>query len=137
MPVLIRLAILVALVAALGAVFGAVRLSSHLRRARRVSRNLAPDVAAGERTILYFTADYCTVCRYRQRPALDALVGRLGPVRVVEVDAPSEVALARRFGVLSLPTTAVLSPDGTVVAVNYGYASAAQLEEQLQSILPA
>ena len=132
---LLRLAVLAALLAGLLALWAGVRLWAHYRRALRVDRIRVPALSQGTPTILYFTADYCTVCRYRQKPALDELKGELnGRLRLVELDAVQEPAMARRFGVLSLPTTVVLAPDGRVGAVNYGFATRDQLGAQVQSL---
>jgi hypothetical protein len=95
-------------------------------RARRVAL-LATAGVAGEPYILYFTGEGCTVCRTHQEPAL----AKLGPVRVDKVDAITERELADRFRVYTLPTTIVMSPAGTALHVNYGYAPALKLERQL------
>jgi thioredoxin-like negative regulator of GroEL len=131
---LLRVAILVALVAALPGLWLAVQTSAATRR-RRAARHGDPELSQGIPTVLFFTGEHCTVCHYRQRPALDWLKSeRNGTLRVVELDAASEPSLTRRFGVLSLPTTVVLAADGRVGAVNYGFASRAQLDAQLKSL---
>jgi thioredoxin 1 len=131
-----RLGVLAALFLGLGALFLAVRLAAAYRRGKRVNRVLDPGLSAGRPTVLFFTADYCTVCRYRQRPALDELQGSVGDgLRVVEVDAPAEEPLAKRFGVLTLPSTVVLAADGRVGAVNYGFAPSEQLRAQVASVV--
>jgi thiol-disulfide isomerase/thioredoxin len=95
-------------------------------RARRVAL-LATAAPSSEPYILYFTGDGCTVCRTHQEPAL----ARLGAVRVEKVDAISDRQLADRFQVYTLPTTVVMSPEGKALHVNYGYAPAPKLEQQL------
>ncbi len=67
------------------------------------------------------------MCRTHQEPALAKLSG----VRVDKVDAIAERDLADRFQVYTLPTTVVMSPEGTALHVNYGYAAASKLERQL------
>jgi thioredoxin-like negative regulator of GroEL len=67
------------------------------------------------------------VCRTHQEPAL----AKLGEVRVDKVDAIADRALADRFHVYTLPTTVVMSRDGSALHVNYGYAPAPKLERQL------
>jgi len=98
-------------------------------RARRARARSIGAVAAAaiEPYILYFTGDGCTVCRTHQEPAL----AKLGQVRVDKVDAIAERALADRFHVYMLPTTVVMSRDGSALHVNYGYAPAPKLERQL------
>jgi hypothetical protein len=97
---------------------------SRRARARSVGAAAAP---ASEPYILYFTGEGCTVCRTHQEPAL----AKLGAVRVEKVDAIAERTLADRFHVYTLPTTVVMSREGTALHVNYGYAAAPKLERQL------
>jgi thioredoxin-like negative regulator of GroEL len=95
-------------------------------RARRLAAG-ATSAPAAEPYILYFTGEGCTVCRTHQEPAL----AKLGPVRVDKVDALAEPELAERFHVYTLPTTVVMSADGSALHVNYGYTPAAKLDRQL------
>lgn len=98
-------------------------------RARRARRRAigAVGTPAAEPYILYFTGDGCTVCRTHQEPAL----ARLGPVRIDKVDAIADRTLADRFHVYTLPTTVVMSAQGNALHVNYGYAPAPKLQQQL------
>ena len=95
-------------------------------RARRKALQATAETSAGP-YILYFTGEGCTVCRTHQEPAL----ARLGSARIQKVDAIADRALADRFHVYTLPTTVVMSPDGTPLHVNYGYSPAPKLERQL------
>jgi thioredoxin 1 len=132
---LLRLGLLVALLGGLAMLYVLVLAGARYRRSRRVDRMSEPGLADGRPTVLFFTADYCTVCHHRQRPALDLLTGELdGGLRVVEVDASEDRTLAKRYGVLTLPSTVVLAPDGRVSAVNYGFAPSDQLRAQLASV---
>ena len=96
------------------------------QRARRRAIGVTA-AAAAEPYILYFTGEGCTVCRTHQEPAL----AKLGPIRIDKVDAIAERELADRFHVYTLPTTVVMSRDGSALHVNYGYAPAPKLERQL------
>ena len=98
-------------------------------RARRARARSIGAVAAAssEPYILYFTGEGCTVCRTHQEPAL----AKLDRVRIDKVDAIADRALADRFHVYTLPTTVVMSREGTALHVNYGYAPAPKLERQL------
>ena len=83
-------------------------------------------------SILYFTGVNCTICHTAQRPALGALDARLsGAAPIREVDVADEPDLARRYRVLSLPTTIVLRADQSISDINVGFASAEKLERQL------
>ena len=130
-----RVGLLAGLLLALVALYLGIQFWAAYRRRRRVHVMSEPGLSDGLRTVLFFTGEYCTVCRYRQKPALEALQGEMnGRLRVVELDAARETALAKRFGVLSLPTTVILAADGTVGAVNYGFAPGDQLRAQVASV---
>jgi hypothetical protein len=47
------------------------------------------------------------------------------------VGAVSDRQLAERLQVYTLPTTVVMTPEGRALHVNYGYAPAPRLEQQL------
>lgn len=98
------------------------RARGQARRARAVAR--------GRPYILYFAGEGCTVCRTHQDPALRALEG----IPVEKVDAIAEPELARRFRVLTLPTTIVVDAAGRARHVNYGYAPAKKLSAQLAGL---
>ena len=129
-----RLIIFAALVAALPALYVAVQASSARRRRGLVGAVREPELSQGERTLLFFTGEYCSTCKYRQKPAIESLAADVGGLRVVEIDAARDEQLARRFKVLSLPTTVLLAPDGRVGAVNYGFAPGEQLRAQLAGL---
>lgn len=99
-------------------------IRSRVARRQAIGATSAPAV---EPYILYFTGEGCTVCHTHQEPAL----ARLGSVRIDKVDAIADRVLADRFHVYTLPTTVVMSPEGTALHVNYGYAPAPKLERQL------
>jgi thiol-disulfide isomerase/thioredoxin len=130
----VRLAVFAVLVAALPALYLAVRVSAAWRRRGLVGAVREPGLSGGETTLLFFTGEYCTTCKYRQKPAIDALRADITGLRVVEIDAAREESLARRFKVLSLPTTVLLAADGRVGAVNYGFAPGEQLRAQLAGL---
>jgi thiol-disulfide isomerase/thioredoxin len=121
--------LLVLLVAAIALARLALR-----RRDRRliVRMNAAASEAGASRPrIVYFTTRSCVVCRAQQEPALEALAGAVPELTIEQHDAVDEQALASEFSVLSVPTTAVYDRDGSLVAINRGFASAAVLHAQL------
>ena len=81
-------------------------------------------------TVLYFWSHDCHQCRVAQAPTLDRLAAD-GAAHVVAIDAVAERGLADRFGVLTVPTTIVLTPSGEVRAVNHGFASLPKLRTQV------
>jgi len=91
----------------------------------------APD---GRPTLLSFSTPSCGACHSAQAPAI-ARVERLlgdGQLRLIQVDAARDPAVAAAFGVMTVPSTVILAPRGNVVAVNQGFAPTARLIEQLQ-----
>jgi thioredoxin-like negative regulator of GroEL len=111
-----------------GAVVLAAAILESVRSARARRRALLATAApSSEPYILYFTGDGCTVCHTHQEPAL----AKLGAVRIDKVDALADRVLADRFQVYTLPTTVVMSAEGKALNVNYGYAPAPKLRQQL------
>ena len=89
----------------------------------------------GKPTLLYFTADYCATCRLRQTPVVQELVGRLGNYVTVEAyDVTENPDLAKKYKVLTLPTTIIINREGQVDAVNYGLTPLVKLEQQLGNL---
>jgi Thioredoxin len=133
-----RLAILIAL----GALFTVAVLlvrAWNLQRVRQLhdgpplwdSLGKTPD---GRRALVTFSTPSCAACHTAQTPAVDAVEQWLGEaeVRVIRVDAAHSPEVAHAFGVLTVPSTAVLAPTGKVVAINQGFAPSNRLIEQLQ-----
>ena len=130
-----RVLLFAGLLAALPAAFLAVRASASLRRKRVLGQAAEPQLTQGQRTLLFFTGEHCSICKHRQKPAIELLKSEFnGGLRVLEVDAVDEPALAKRFNVLSLPTTVLLAADGRVGAVNYGFAPGEQLRAQVAGL---
>ena len=83
-------------------------------------------------SILYFTGEACTICHTAQRPALRALAAGIDPgIAIREIDIAVEPELARRYRVMSLPTTIVLDSSGQVTEINVGFANGEVLRRQL------
>ena len=83
-------------------------------------------------SILYFTGESCTICHTAQRPALRALAAGIDPaIKIREIDIAVEPDLARRYRVMSLPTTIVLDGNGQVTDINVGFANGEVLHRQL------
>jgi thioredoxin-like negative regulator of GroEL len=89
----------------------------------------APD---GRPAVVAFSTPSCAACHTAQKPALDHLQSRAGgAVRVLEIDAAERPEVARRFGILTVPSTAILDPEGQVTAVNNGFTPTTHLASQL------
>ncbi|HVC40820.1 MAG TPA: thioredoxin family protein [Candidatus Saccharimonadales bacterium] len=83
-------------------------------------------------SILYFTGEACTICHTAQRPALRTLAAGIDSgIEIREIDIAVEPELARRYRVMSLPTTIVLDAGGEVTHINVGFASGEVLRRQL------
>jgi len=105
-----------------------------LARARRASPGL-PQFARGTPGVVFFTTVDCVTCKAAQRPALQTLERRLADgVQVITVDALDSAEIAKKWSVLSVPTTFVLDRDGRPRHVNHGFASADKLFAQIASL---
>ena len=100
-----------------------------LRRTIRVDQEMLNDDLP---TLLYFSSGDCAPCRLQQSPILASLRKTMEErVHFREYDAVSHPDLANRYRVLTVPTTVVIRPGGSVLAVNYGVTQAAKLQRQL------
>jgi thioredoxin 1 len=88
--------------------------------------------ASGSIQVLAFSTPHCQQCRLLQKPALEEVAAQAEQVEILAVDALQRPELAERYGILTVPSTVVLKPDGRASAVNFGYASARQLLEQIE-----
>jgi len=99
-------------------------------RALWAALGIEPD---GRPAVVAFSTPGCAACHSAQRPALAALAERArGLVRIVHVDAAERPDAAGTFGVMTVPATVVLDPDGSVVAANQGFATTEKLADQLR-----
>jgi len=104
----------------------------------RLGRVALPGLEAfrcGLPAILYFTTPDCVPCRTTQRPALERLLAELAEaVQLIEVDASAQPKVADYWGVLTVPTTFVIDPQGRPRRVNHGVTNAEKLKAQLEEI---
>ena len=137
----IRLAILVGVsIIALFGVWSGRRFVEQRRQrvlaATPVAQHEARATANPHISILAFSSEDCRQCHQFQAPALKRVVEARGElVSVIEVDAPTSPELTERYQVLTVPTTIVLDVAGKAHAVNYGFANAKRLLEQVDSLL--
>lgn len=126
-----RLLVVAALAVAIAAGAAAVRAIAR-RRVRAAMSHPAGLWAAldlqmdGRPAVVAFSSPHCIECSLQAR-----IAAQLEAVRVIPVDAAASPGVARAFGVLTTPSTAVLSADGRLVAVNHGLATADRLRRQL------
>ena len=116
------------------------------RRSGRV-REVRPDAAASTEadaadlglsatgpTVVHFSAPWCGPCD-RVRRVVDQVCDDMGAVAHVEVDIDANPAAARRFSVLSLPTTLIFDVDGRQRYRASGVPKPADLRSALQPLL--
>src|ERR1700753_2928630 len=85
-------------------------------------------------TVVHFSADWCGPCD-RVRRIVDQVCGDLNDVGHVEVDLEANPEAARRFTVLSLPTTLIFDVDGRLRYRTSGVPKAADLRSALEPLL--
>ena len=135
---LIRLGILALVLALIVAIVVGGRL--FVARQKRLAMATAPadtrGLPAGKVRILAFSSADCTQCHTLQQPALRRLQALRGDeIDVVEIDAPGSPDLARRYRILTVPTTVVLNTAGEAHAINYGFANLNKLQQQIDAVL--
>jgi thiol-disulfide isomerase/thioredoxin len=85
-------------------------------------------------TVVHFSAPWCGPCD-RVRRVVDQVCDDLGDVAHVEVDLDANPAVARRFSVLSLPTTLIFDGDGRQRYRASGVPKAVDLRSALEPLL--
>jgi hypothetical protein len=99
-------------------------------------RGLNSAAGAAPVQILNFSSADCSQCFKLQAPALRRLLeARSGDVAVLNVDAPNTPDLAKRYQVMTVPTTVVLDANGQAQAVNFGFAPTERLLAQVDAVL--
>ena len=109
------------------------------RRLQRLARTtpavpLPAGVDGAKPAVLYFTTVDCAQCRLQQTPILAQLQNRVDVV-VHKLDAIEQEALARFYGIMTVPTTVVLDQRLQPVAVNHGVAPLQKLQEQITKLM--
>jgi thiol-disulfide isomerase/thioredoxin len=85
-------------------------------------------------TVVHFSAPWCGPCD-RVRRVVDQVCDNMGDVAHVEVDIDANPGAARRFSVLSLPTTLIFDVDGRQRYRASGVPKAADLRSALEPLL--
>lgn len=117
-----------------GVGFGVYGLTNRvlLKRASRETVLGLEKFKIGMPAILYFTTPTCAPCRALQRPAIQSVLEQMaGYLQVIEVDASAQPELANHWGVLSVPTTFIISRSGQPRHVNHGVVGVDKLLKQI------
>ena len=84
---------------------------------------------ASGKVLLDFWATWCGPCRMLS-PHVEAIALEHPEITVGKIDVDSEMELAVRFGIVSIPTLIVME-GGEAVAKSIGYSPKAQIEKLL------
>lgn len=110
--------------------------SRGLRRYQSRGLREAPLAAHGQATLIVVVSSRCAIC-----PAQKSIVAALRErypsdrLRVETIDAKQQPARARKLGVMTVPTTLVLGPDGALARINNGLTQADVLARQIDDLL--
>jgi thiol-disulfide isomerase/thioredoxin len=92
------------------------------------------DLSSTGPTVVHFSAPWCGPCD-RVRRLVDQVCDDMGAVAHVEIDIDANPAAARRFSVLSLPTTLIFDAAGQQRYRASGVPKATDLRSALQPLL--
>ncbi len=130
-----RMLVLAAVAGGVALLIGAGRAFVAARRRRALAAAPFTPVGgtgeAGPVRVLAFSTPQCQQCRLLQKPALAEVAAQTEQVEILSIDALEQPELAERYGILTVPSTVVLAPNGRASAVNYGFAPARVLLEQI------
>lgn len=89
--------------------------------------------------LVHFYADWCPPCRQMESQVLNtaSVSALVDKVIAVKLNSDHNRELVRRFGVTSLPSDVVLSPDGRVRNVYSGSTSLPVYESRLRGLVPS
>ncbi len=79
-----------------------------------------PDIKVEKATVIDFNATWCPPCQ-RLKPVFHSLAGKYPEVEFVSIDTDVNPETAKAFGIESIPTIIVMTPEGkmeTVVGPN-------------------
>jgi thiol-disulfide isomerase/thioredoxin len=89
-------------------------------------------IRPGAFTLVYFTTSSCVPCKTVQRPEIAKLESILdNKIQVIEIDATEHPDMANRWGVMSVPTTYLINPQGKLLHINHGIKLARHLLMQI------
>jgi hypothetical protein len=106
---------------------------SQRKQSALVERARLEPEASGKARILTFYGPSCDACE-RQKLVLTELQAERPEQFTIELrDASTDYDYARKFGLVIVPTTVVIRPDGAISGINSGLISREALEAQLSA----
>lgn len=110
------------------------RVKSHGQAQERLRLEPSEIGPLGERaTLVQFSSAFCTPCR-ATRVILGEVAAETSGVRHIDIDAEHELALVRKVGILSTPTTLILDSNGYEIARAVGAPRKAQVLASLEAL---
>lgn len=82
-------------------------------------------------TLLQFSSAFCSPCR-TTRMLLSDLTKEIPDVKHIDIDAESRLELARKFNILSTPTTIILNANGQEIGRAVGVPKRSQILNLLE-----
>lgn len=88
-------------------------------------------------TIVYFGSNACAVCKRAQRPILDKILAEYGNERLLfnAYDVNESPEVAKKWRVMTLPTTFLLDSTGAIKHINNGLIISENLRKQLEPMI--
>lgn len=135
-----RVAVLGLAIAVVGVAWFALRWYFAWRLARIVQQpparalDTVADVEGTTPTLLYFTTEECSQCRFQQAPILEKLAAAT-MLSIVKINAIESQDLARHYGILTVPSTVLLDAQRKPVAINHGLAHLEKLRTQVGALV--
>jgi len=128
------------LVVALVILVGIVLVGFVVRQigSRRVARVIREETIEVSLTVaprlITFSGTWCVDCRTQKRIIDNVVADWNREVEVAYVDVIAESEFARRFDVMTVPTTVVAAADGRIASINRGLVDGDRLRAQLATV---
>jgi len=107
----------------------------HFYRRRRLQA-IKHRSSGGQLSLIVVVSSRCSIC-----PAQKKIVAQLSEqypsslLRVVTIDAETQMEQARELSVMTVPSTLLQVSDGTIVRINHGFIALAPLARQINGLI--
>lgn len=110
------------------------RVKDRAEKDSRIQLTAAEIGGLGERaTLLQFSSAFCTPCRATRVILAEVAAATPGVIHI-DINAENELALVRKVGILSTPTTLILDSQGYEIARAVGAPRKAQVEAAVSAL---